>query len=142
LRCTLLGYWGEEHQDPWLVLTDLAPECAEACWYDLKAWKEQIFKRSKRSHYWWLLSAGGEVEAQANFAKKNASCGISLSLRLETIPTTIARSELVSVALMLTDDPPNNSWHHIRQNLYRVPPDGLATVKGRPQLELGTIAFP
>jgi hypothetical protein len=66
LRCTLLGYWGEEHQDPWLVLTDLAPECAEACWYDLRAWKEQIFKRSKRSDYWWLLSAGGEVEAQAD----------------------------------------------------------------------------
>jgi len=33
LRCTLLGYWGEEHQDPWLCLTDLAPACAAACWY-------------------------------------------------------------------------------------------------------------
>ena len=41
LRCTLLGYWGEEHQDPWLVLTDLAPECADACWYGLRAWIER-----------------------------------------------------------------------------------------------------
>jgi hypothetical protein len=90
LRCTLLGYWGEEHQDPWLVLTDLAPECADACWYGLRAWIEQGFKHSKRSGWqwqhtrmddparaerlwmaiaiatWWLLSVGGEAEAQAD----------------------------------------------------------------------------
>ena len=90
LRCTLLGYWGEEHQDPWLVLTDLAPECADACWYGLRAWIEQGFKHSKRSGWqwqhtrmddparaerlwmaiaiatWWLLSVGGEAEAEAD----------------------------------------------------------------------------
>jgi hypothetical protein len=90
LRCTLLGYWGEEHQDPWLVLTDLAPECADACWYGLRAWIEQGFKHSKRSGWqwqhtrmddparaerlwmaiaiatWWLLSVGGEAEAKAD----------------------------------------------------------------------------
>lgn len=90
LRCTLLGYWGEEHKDPWLVLTDLAPECADACWYGLRAWIEQSFKRSKRGGWqwqhtrmddpsraerlwmamaiatWWLLSVGGEAEAQAD----------------------------------------------------------------------------
>lgn len=90
LRCTLLGYWGEEYQDPWLVLTDLAPECADACWYGLRAWIEQGFKCSKRSGWqwqhtrmndparaerlwmaiaiatWWLLSVGGEAEAQAD----------------------------------------------------------------------------
>jgi len=31
VHCTLLGLLGEEHQDPWLVLTDLAPEFADAC---------------------------------------------------------------------------------------------------------------
>jgi hypothetical protein len=90
LHCTLLGYWGEDHKDPWLVLTDLAPECADACWYGLRAWIEQGFKRSKRSGWqwqhtrmddplraerlwmaiaiatWWLLSVGGEAEAQAD----------------------------------------------------------------------------
>jgi len=90
LRCTLLGYWGKEYQDPWLVLTDLAPECADACWYGLRAWIEQGFKCSKRSGWqwqhtrmedparaerlwmaiaiatWWLLSVGGEAEAQAD----------------------------------------------------------------------------
>lgn len=90
LNCTLLGYWGEAHQDPWLVLTDLAPECADTCWYGLRAWIEQGFKRTKRSGWqwqhtrmndparaerlwmaiaiatWWLLSVGGEAEAQAD----------------------------------------------------------------------------
>jgi hypothetical protein len=90
LRCTLLGYWSEEHQDSWLVLTDLAPECADACWYGLRDWIEQGFKHSKRNGWqwqhtrmddparaerlwmaiaiatWWLLSVGGEVEAQAD----------------------------------------------------------------------------
>jgi len=90
LNCTLLGYWGENHEDPWLILTDLAPECADACWYGLRAWIEQGFKQSKRSGWqwqhtrmddparaerlwmaiaiatWWLLSVGGEAEAQAD----------------------------------------------------------------------------
>jgi hypothetical protein len=90
LPCTLLGQWGEGHQAPWLLLTDLAPDCANACWYGLRAWIEQGFKHSKRSGWqwqhtrmddparaerlwmamaiatWWLLSVGGEAEAQAD----------------------------------------------------------------------------
>jgi hypothetical protein len=88
LNCTLLAYWGEEHTAPWLVLTDLAPECANVCWYGLRAWIEQGFKRCKRGGWqwqytrmedparaerlWmamaiatgWLLSVGGEAEEQ------------------------------------------------------------------------------
>jgi len=90
LDCTLLGYWGDEYKDPWLVLTDLPPECADACWYGLRAWIEQELKHSKRSGWqwqhtrmddpertgrlwmaiaisaWWLLSVGGEAEAQTD----------------------------------------------------------------------------
>jgi hypothetical protein len=88
LECTLLGYWGEGHQDPWLILTDLPPAAAEACWYGLRAWIEQGFKRIKSGGWqwqhtrmddparaerlwlaiaiatWWLLSVGGEAEAE------------------------------------------------------------------------------
>lgn len=32
LDCTLLGYWGAEHREAWLVLTDLPPHAADACW--------------------------------------------------------------------------------------------------------------
>lgn len=87
LECTLLAYWGEGHQDPWLILTDLPPEAAEACWYGLRAWIEQGFKKLKRGGWqwqytrmvdparadrlwlamaiatWWLLAVGGEAEA-------------------------------------------------------------------------------
>jgi hypothetical protein len=90
LGCTLLAHWGEGHQDPWLVLTDLPPGYADACWYGLRAWIEQGFKRCKRGGWqwqhtrmgnparaerlWmaiaiatgWLLSVGGEAEAQAD----------------------------------------------------------------------------
>ena len=58
LRCTLLGYWSEEHQDSWLVLTDLAPECADACWYGLRDWIEQGFKHSKRNGWQWQHAYG------------------------------------------------------------------------------------
>ncbi|BBL74966.1 transposase [Methylomagnum ishizawai] len=87
LDCTLLACWGEGHKDPWLVLTDLPPQAAEACWYGLRGWIEQGFKKAKRGGWqwqhtrmedperaerlwlaialatWWLLSVGGEAEA-------------------------------------------------------------------------------
>lgn len=88
LRCTLLAFWGEGHQDPWLILTDLPPESADACRYGLRAWIERGFKYSKSNGWqwqhtrmddparaerlwmaialatWWLLSVGGDAEAQ------------------------------------------------------------------------------
>ena len=87
LECTLLACWGEGHADPWLVLTDLPPQAADVCWYGLRAWTEQGFKRIKRGGWqwqhtrmqdparaerlwlavalatWWLLSVGGEADA-------------------------------------------------------------------------------
>ena len=88
LRCTLLARWDEGYADPWLVLTDLRPEAAEVCWYGLRAWVEQGFKRLKsggwgwqKTHMtepgraerlwlvlavgtWWCLLVGGEAEAE------------------------------------------------------------------------------
>ena len=87
LACTLLGCWGADHKDPWLVVTDLPPQAADACWYGMRAWIEQGFKRLKSGGWqwhntrmtdperaerlwlalavatWWLLSVGGESEA-------------------------------------------------------------------------------
>jgi hypothetical protein len=86
LNCTLLARWDAGYADPWLVLTDLPPESAEVCWYGLRAWIEQGFKRLKsggwdwqKTHMtdparaerlwlalavatWWCLRVGGEVE--------------------------------------------------------------------------------
>lgn len=87
LACTLLGRWDEGYKDPWLMVTDLAPEASEAAWYGLRAWIEQSFKVAKRGGWqwqrtrmtdaeratrlWlaiavatlWLLRVGGEAEA-------------------------------------------------------------------------------
>lgn len=83
---TLLACWDEGYAAPWLVLTDLGPEAADVCWYGLRAWIEQGFKRMKRGGWqwqytrmvdpsraermwlamsvatWWLLSVGGEAD--------------------------------------------------------------------------------
>jgi hypothetical protein len=87
LECTLLACWDAGHEEAWLLLTDLPPHAADACWYGLRAWIEQGFKRLKRGGWqwqytrmedparaerlwlalalatWWLLSVGGEAEA-------------------------------------------------------------------------------
>lgn len=86
LRCTLLARWEDGYADPWLVLTDLAVAEADVCWYGLRAWIEQGFKRLKsggwdwqKTHMsdpqraerlwlvlavgtWWCLLVGGEAE--------------------------------------------------------------------------------
>jgi hypothetical protein len=44
------GACGEEgEQDPWLLLTALAPEASDAGWYGMRAWIEQGVQRTKRA---------------------------------------------------------------------------------------------
>lgn len=54
LECTLLASWQEEqHEEPWLVLTDLPPESANVLWYGLRTWIEQGFKVIKGGGWQW-----------------------------------------------------------------------------------------
>ncbi len=53
LACTLLACWEDGHQEPWLILTDLAPEQAPVAWYSLRAWIEAGFKAIKRGGWQW-----------------------------------------------------------------------------------------
>jgi hypothetical protein len=53
LPCTLLAYWEAGCTEPWLILTDLPPEAADAGWYGLRAWIEQGFKLTKRGGWQW-----------------------------------------------------------------------------------------
>ena len=48
VRCRLLARWDEGYTDPWLVLTDLAPESADVVWYRMRRWIERGFKETKR----------------------------------------------------------------------------------------------
>jgi len=50
---TLLARWAPGATDPWLVLTDLAPEVADVAWYSLRAWIECSYKDMKRGGWHW-----------------------------------------------------------------------------------------
>jgi hypothetical protein len=45
--------WAEAHAEPWLVLTDLAPEDVGACWYGLRVWIELGFRALKGVGWQW-----------------------------------------------------------------------------------------
>jgi hypothetical protein len=53
LDCTLLACWEAGYKDPWLILTDLAPEASDAGWYGMRAWIEQGLKLTKRAGWPW-----------------------------------------------------------------------------------------
>jgi DDE family transposase len=53
LHGTLLAHWGAGHDEPWLLLTDLAPAAADPCWYAFRAWIEQGFKVIKSAGWQW-----------------------------------------------------------------------------------------
>jgi hypothetical protein len=53
LECTLLAFWGQGHEEAWLLLTDLPPQGGEATWYGLRSWIEQFFKDCKRGGWQW-----------------------------------------------------------------------------------------
>jgi hypothetical protein len=47
LKCTLLAFHGEGYAEPWLIVSDLDAEVAQASWYGLRGWIEQGYKRVK-----------------------------------------------------------------------------------------------
>lgn len=53
LECTLLGCWEMGYQDPWLVVTDLAPTEANVLWYGWRAWIECSYRDLKSDGWRW-----------------------------------------------------------------------------------------
>lgn len=47
LRCTLLACQDADHDTPWLILTDLAPDSASVGWYAWRTWMECGFRDLK-----------------------------------------------------------------------------------------------
>jgi hypothetical protein len=65
LVCTLLMQWQEGYEDPWAILTDLAPDAAKVAWYGLRSWVECGFKDFKRGGFGWhheKMQDAGRVE--------------------------------------------------------------------------------
>jgi hypothetical protein len=90
LECTLLARWDIGYKDPWLILTDLEPNHADALWYGLRPSTECVY-RDLKSDGWqwhntrlldpqraerlwlaiavstlWMLIKGGEAENQSS----------------------------------------------------------------------------
>lgn len=65
LVCTLLARLEAGYKEPWLVVTDLEPGCADAAWYGLRSWIEQGFKDSKRGGFHWQRTRMKEPERAA-----------------------------------------------------------------------------
>lgn len=87
IDCTLLARWDLGYRDPWLIVTDLAPQQADAVWYGLRSWIESGYRDLKSDgmqwhktrltiperaeRHWlamavatlWLLTYGGEIDA-------------------------------------------------------------------------------
>jgi hypothetical protein len=55
LAGTLLGWWGSGYKEPWLILSDLAPQQGDAAWYGLRSGIE-----TGHAHYtsreWWCAA--------------------------------------------------------------------------------------
>jgi hypothetical protein len=62
LACTLLACWEAGHEEPWLLLTDLAVASASPCWYAFRAWVEQGFKVVKSGALNWQHTRMGKAE--------------------------------------------------------------------------------
>jgi hypothetical protein len=53
LDCTLLARWDAGYQDPWLILTDLPPNQADALWYGLRSTTECVYRDIKSDGWKW-----------------------------------------------------------------------------------------
>ena len=50
---TLVAVWEERQREPWLVLTDLAPDAVGSSWYGLRVWVELGFRVLKSLGWQW-----------------------------------------------------------------------------------------
>ena len=52
-KCTLMVVWYAEQEEPWIILTDLAPDKVGPSWYALRFWIELGFKALKSLGWKW-----------------------------------------------------------------------------------------
>jgi hypothetical protein len=53
LECTLMACWEQGYDEPWFLVTDLAPDQAEGLWYGMRSWIEGGFKLLKSGGWQW-----------------------------------------------------------------------------------------
>ena len=98
LPATLLVYADDHHADPWLILTDLAPDAAEISWYGLRAWIEASFKDTKRGGWQWQRTRMTDPERASRL-------WLVLALALLYTVNVGSQSDSAQSASMLADLP-------------------------------------
>jgi hypothetical protein len=139
LACTLVAWWTADHAEPWLLLTDLAGDRVQGCWYGLRGWIEQSFKRLKSAgwnceqtrmsdagrvqRHWlalalamlWTVSVGGQAEAKEEAEAREGLDSMESSW-LETLAHPVVAEPgadaTVSGAEGETAAPAPWSWEH------------------------------
>lgn len=53
LQCTLLIWQAQGYEAPWVIVTDLPADQAQASWYRMRCWMEGGFKDLKRGGWGW-----------------------------------------------------------------------------------------
>ncbi|HSJ54161.1 MAG TPA: transposase [Anaerolineae bacterium] len=90
LECTLVAWWGEGHDEPWFILTDLPADGCDAAWYGLRTWCEQGFKCTKRAGWQWQQTRMTDPDRAARLWLPLAIAmlwTVTLGSELETGPT-------------------------------------------------------
>src|SRR5438093_4246255 len=97
--------WEEGYKDPWLILTDLAPEASDAGWYGLRAWIEQGFKITKRAGWQWHRTRMRDPDRAARLWLAVAVATLWLLSVGEVADETIPVSTLLDVTGMCPERP-------------------------------------
>src|SRR5437899_1607428 len=105
LECTLLACWEEGYKDPWLILTDLAPEASDAGWYGMRAWIEQGFKITKRAGWQWHRTRMRDPERAARLWLAVAVATLWLLSVGGAADETIPASTLLDVTALVPQQP-------------------------------------
>jgi len=105
LPASLLTWFAEGYTNPWLILTDLAPEAAEISWYSLRAWIEASFKDIKSGGWQWQHTRMTNPERASRL-------WLVLALALLYAANRGSQSELPVSASMLAPLPPGMSVRH------------------------------
>jgi len=135
LTCTLLAFQGEGYAEPWLIVTDLEGEVAQASWYGLRGWIEQGYKRVKGEgwHFprtrissctrlqrlWlavavatmWVLEVGGEAEVAGQSPEGNTEAETRTDPDAPDLPDLSPRPEAKTQASdKATPEPRPRLW--------------------------------
>ncbi len=122
LDCTLVAYQGEGYAEPWLIVTDLASQVAQASWYGLRGWIEQGYKRVKGEGWcvartritdcarlerlWlamavatlWVLEVGGEAEVEEQQQRQRARAAKVAGVDTPELPNLDPQAEVAEAA--------------------------------------------